>query len=143
MKSSVENRKFLNPASTLDLASFAERAHRPKDGSIHIRTYSTGPDGSGFGRKMSPSVSASTFIRSSSSRYTVWKLPSIRMAQGVKFWAAPKQQPATRASKAASHRSEYSDQHQGAGRDYRPVLRDCRPPWLGFGRNVRARDCGA
>src|ERR1039458_1271747 len=81
MKSSIEKRKFLNPFSTLDLAWSAVRAHRPKDGSIHIRTYWTGPNGSGLGRKTSPSASARAFIRSSSSRYAVWKPPSIRMAR--------------------------------------------------------------
>src|SRR5262245_37536054 len=43
MKSSIEERKFRNPASTFDLASSAERAHRARDGSMQTKTYATGP----------------------------------------------------------------------------------------------------
>src|SRR5262245_10926826 len=38
MEASSEGRKFLNPAFTFDRAWSAERAHRPRDGSMHIRT---------------------------------------------------------------------------------------------------------
>ena len=38
MKSSIEKRKFLNPALTFALASSVERAHRLRDGSMQIRT---------------------------------------------------------------------------------------------------------
>jgi hypothetical protein len=38
MKSSIEETKFRNPASTFALASSAERAHLPRDGSIQTKT---------------------------------------------------------------------------------------------------------
>src|SRR5574341_1525192 len=69
MKSSIEKMKFRNPASTLDLASSAFRAQRPRDGSMQMSTYSTGPCGSRLGKKTSPSASASAFIRRSSALY--------------------------------------------------------------------------
>jgi hypothetical protein len=35
---SIEDKKFLNPLSIFDRASSGDRAHRPKEGSMQIRT---------------------------------------------------------------------------------------------------------
>ena len=73
MKSSTEETKFRNPASTLAFASSGERAHLPREGSMQTNTYSTGPNGSGFGRNTSPSASDRAFIRASRYSYEARK----------------------------------------------------------------------
>src|ERR1700693_1240287 len=79
MKSSIEDRKFLNPALNFAFASSGDRAHRPSDGSMHIRTYSTGPSGSEFGGKTPPFAPASAFMLTSSARYAERKFSSVPM----------------------------------------------------------------